>query len=89
MEDGIVVPKGKRYNSKYLLGNILVCGYCGAAYRRRIEKRRSTCADSPTLNEELVKEVLGEIVCRNGSYDEEMVRKKVDEAQVIDKHEKL
>jgi site-specific DNA recombinase len=37
-EDGKVESKGKRYNSKYLLGNILVCGYCGASYRRRTER---------------------------------------------------
>ncbi len=37
-EDGTVESKGKRYNSKYLLGNILECGHCGAAYRRRTER---------------------------------------------------
>ena len=78
--DGTVESKGKRYNSKYLLGNILECGYCGAAYRRRtergkvvwrcgtrMEEGRDMCADSSTLNEEWIKEILGEIVSGNGS----------------------
>lgn len=37
-EDGTVEKTGKRYTSKYLLGNILECGYCGTAYRRRTER---------------------------------------------------
>lgn len=39
-EDGTVESKGKKYNSKYLLGNILECGYCGATYRRRTERSK-------------------------------------------------
>ena len=90
IEDGSVESKGKRYNSKYLLGNILECGYCGAAYRRRtergkvvwrcgtrMEKGRDMCSDSPTLNEQWINEILGKAVCRNGNYDEGMVRDKV------------
>ena len=41
-EDGTVELKGKRYNSKYLLGNILECGYCGSSYRRRTERDRKS-----------------------------------------------
>ena len=29
-------PKKSRYNSKYALTDILVCGYCGSPYRRCI-----------------------------------------------------
>ena len=70
-EDGTVESKGRRYNSKYLLGNILECGYCGASYRRRtergkvvwrcatrMEEGRSMCEDSTTLNEEWIKEIV-------------------------------
>ena len=37
-EDVTVELIGKRYNSKYLLGNIFECGYCGSSYRRRTER---------------------------------------------------
>lgn len=30
-EDGIVSPSDSKYNGKYLLGNLLVCGDCGAS----------------------------------------------------------
>lgn len=85
-EDGTVESKGKRYNSKYLLGNILECRYCGAAYRRRtergkvvwrcgtrMEEGRDKCGDSPTLKEEYIKGVLSDVVCENGIYNEGMV----------------
>lgn len=98
-EDGTVEPKGRRYNSKYLLGNILVCGYCGASYRRRtergkivwrcatrMEKGRDKCANSPTLKGELIKKILGDNVCGNRSYDEEVVRIKVDNILVFDEY---
>ena len=99
IEDGSVESKGKRYNSKYLLGNILECGYCGAAYRRRtergkvvwrcgtrMEKGRDLCGDSPTVSEEWVKNTLGETVFGNGSFDEGVVRDKVDRILVFSKH---
>ena len=89
-EDGTLDPKGKRYNSKYLLGNILECGYCGAAYRRRTERvkvvwrcgtrmenERDKFGDSPKLNGEWIKEILRKVVCGNVSYDEGMFRDKV------------
>ncbi|SNS88232.1 Recombinase [Anaerovirgula multivorans] len=37
-QDGTVEPSGSKYNGKYLLGNLLVCGDCGASYRRRTER---------------------------------------------------
>ncbi len=37
-EDGTVEINGSKYNGKYLLGNLLVCGGCGASYRRRTER---------------------------------------------------
>ncbi|HBC30063.1 MAG TPA: recombinase family protein, partial [Clostridiales bacterium] len=37
-EDGKVEISGSRYNGKYILGNLLVCGDCGASYRRRTER---------------------------------------------------
>ena len=37
-EDGIVELKARKYNGKYLLGNLLICGYCGASYRKRTER---------------------------------------------------
>jgi site-specific DNA recombinase len=98
-EDGTVSSKGKRYNSKYLLGNILECGHCGATYRRRtergkvvwrcgtrMEKGRDMCGDSPTLNEKWIKEILAGNVCENGSYDEGMIRGEVDKILVFGKN---
>ncbi|GAU76742.1 site-specific recombinase [Fusibacter sp. 3D3] len=37
-EDGTVSLNDSKYNGKYLLGNLLVCGDCGASYRRRTER---------------------------------------------------
>lgn len=66
-EDGTIGTSGTKYNGKYLLGNLLVCGDCGASYRRRtergkvvwrcatrIEKRKDSCPSFPTLDEEWV-----------------------------------
>ena len=33
-EDGTVESSNSKYNGKYLLGNLLVCGDCGASYRK-------------------------------------------------------
>ena len=98
-EDGTVEKTGKRYTSKYLFGNILECWYCGAAYRRRAERGkvvwrcgtrmesgRDTCGDSPTLNEEWIKEILARNICEDRIYDEEIVRNKVDRISVFNKH---
>lgn len=98
-EDGTIEAKGKRYNSKYLLGNILECGYCKACYRRRtergkvvwrcgtrMEKGRDRCGDSPTLKADWIKEILGDVVCGGNIYDEEIVRDKVDRILMFDDH---
>lgn len=39
-EDGTVESKERKYNGKYLLGNLFICGYCGASYRRRTERSK-------------------------------------------------
>lgn len=96
-EDSTVETIGSKYNGKFLLGNLLVCGDCGASYRRRtergkvvwrcatrIEKGKEACANSPTLDERWVKKVLGEMYCDGGSYDEGVVRNYVDRIQVFD-----
>lgn len=98
-EDGTVESKGKRYNSKYLLGNILECGYCGESYRRRTERGkvvwrcatrmengRDKCGDSPTLKEEWIKETLSKNICEDRDYDEEIVRNKVNRTLVYNGH---
>lgn len=96
-EDDTVDASASKYNGKYLLGNLLVCGDCGASYRRRtergkvvwrcasrIEKGKETCPHSPTLDEEWVKKVLSETVCENGDYGEGVIRNEVDRIQVFD-----
>lgn len=68
---------------------MLVCGHCGASYRRitergkvvwrcatRIENGKTVCNDSVTLNEEKLKELLNKNVC-SGSYDGGVVRNRV------------
>ena len=95
-EDGTMESKGKRYNSKYILGNILECGYCGASYRRRtergkvvwrcatrMEEGKDLCADSPTLNEEWIKGILEEVVCGKDVYDEEIIRDNTEKIMVF------
>lgn len=97
-EDGSVEAGGK-YNGKYLLGNLLVCGACGAPYWRRtergkvvwrcaarIEKGKEACPHSPTLDEIWVQDTLGAIICKNGIYDEGIVRSDVDKIQVFGKY---
>jgi site-specific DNA recombinase len=96
-EDGTVESSGRKYNGKYFLGNLLVCGDCGASYRRRkergkvvwrcatrIEKGKDACHNSPTLNEGWVQDVLAEAVCQNEAYDEGIVRNEVDKIQAFD-----
>lgn len=84
-EAGASSPIVSKYNEKYVLSNLLVCGDCGASYRRRtergkvswscttrIEKGEEACAVSPTINEEWIKEQLTELICC-GVYDESVV----------------
>ena len=69
--NGSIEASKNKFNSKYILGNLLVCGDCGASYRRRtergkvlwrcvsrIEKGKNECALSPTINEEWLNEEL-------------------------------
>jgi site-specific DNA recombinase len=90
---------GSKYNGKYLLGNLLMCGDCGASYRRRtergkvvwrcaarVEKGKDACPYSPTLDEEWIKKVLSETVCENGTYDESVIRDIVDKIQVFNSY---
>ncbi len=96
-EDGTVEISGSKYNGKYILGNLLVCGDCGASYRRRtergkvvwrcatrIEKGKVACPHSPTLDEAWVQDTLGGAVGQNGVYDERVIRDKVDKVQILD-----
>jgi len=95
-QDGTFEACSSKYNGKYLLGNLLICGDCGASFRRRtergkvvwrcatrIEKGKDSCANSPTLDEEWIKRILCETVCENGVYDENIIRGKVDRIQIF------
>lgn len=97
-EDGTVEPSGSKYNGKYLLGNLLVCGDCGASFRRRtergkvvwrcatrIEKAKEVCLESPTINEEWIKEKLAYTVCGE-LYDENIIRDRVERISVYQKY---
>jgi len=97
-EDGSVRINNSKYNGKYLLGNLLVCGDCGASYRRRtergkvlwrcatrIEKGKDKCSLSPTLKEAWLQEQLSTLIC-DGSYDESTVKNKVSKIEVYDKY---
>lgn len=88
-EDGTVSSSDSKYNGKYLLGNLLVCGDCGASYRRRtergkvvwrcatrIEKGKEACAVSPTINEEWIKEKLANALCTELD-DDNAIKEKV------------
>lgn len=96
-EDRTVEISGSKYNGKYLLGNLLVCGDCGASYRRRtergkvlwrcvtrIEKGKDACPCSPNKAEGWVQDTLGTVVCQNGAYDESVIRNEIDKIQVFD-----
>jgi site-specific DNA recombinase len=96
-EDETVATSASKYNGKYHLGNLLVCSDCGASYRRRtergkvvwrctkrVEKGKGACSHSPTLDEEWVKDILGETVCMTGVYDEGIIRNEIDQVQIFD-----
>ena len=93
-EDGTLKSSGSKYNGKNFFGNLLVCGNCGASYRRRtergkilwrcatrIEHGKDECTCSPTLNEEWLKGQLAKTVC-GGDYDEGVVRRMVQRIEV-------
>jgi site-specific DNA recombinase len=96
-ENGTVETSGSKYNGKYLLGNLLVCGDCRASYRRRtergkvvwrcatrIEKGKELCPHSPTLDETWLHNTLSKAICMNGVYDEGIIRDEVDNIHVFD-----
>ena len=95
--DGNQISSGNRFSSKYLLSNLLICGYCGGGFRRRtergkivwrcgtrMEKGKAECENSPTLNDQDVREMLGKVVC-NGEYDENVVKDRVKRIDVYEK----
>lgn len=96
-EDGTMSLNDSKYNGKYLLGNLLVCGHCGASYRRRtergkvvwrcatrIEKGKAECSGSPTLDEGWVYDILRETLFQNGAYDEGIIRNEIAIIKVFD-----
>jgi site-specific DNA recombinase len=96
-EDGTVESSTSKYNGKYLSGNLIVCGDCGASYRRRtergkvvwrcatrIEKGKQVCNSSPTLDEGWIQDILSEAVCENRIYDENIIRNEIDRIQIFD-----
>jgi len=93
-EDGSTEVR-KKYNAQNVLANVLVCGECGASFRRRtergkvvyrcatrMEKGKAACDKSPTLEETWLKNELSKRVCE-GTYDERVIREKVDVVKVI------
>lgn len=83
--------KATRYNSQSVLSGLLVCGECGRNYRRitrpsgevvwrcanRVEHGKKFCKHSPSIPEEMVKEIL----CRElhmATYDETKVKDTLD-----------
>lgn len=97
--DGIVKSRTSKYNGKYLLENLLVCNNCEASYRRRtergkvvwrcatrIEKGKEACADSLTLNEEWIQKNLGEMVCEDDVYNEDMIRNNVGKILIFNEY---
>lgn len=96
-ENGEQVNSGNRYSSKYLISNLLVCGNCGAGFRRRtergkivwrcgtrMEKGKDCCGHSPTLKDDLIKNILGEKVC-GGVYIEDVIQNRVKRVDVYEK----
>ncbi len=94
--DGTVETSSSKYNGKYLLGNLLTCGHCGASYRRRtergkvvwrcatrIEKGKEMCMDSPTVNEEWVQKVLCKIVYKENIYNEDIIKNSFEKLQTF------
>lgn len=97
-DDGTSEVK-KKYNGQYMLGNLLVCGECGATFRRRtergkivyrcatrVEKGRVACMKSPTIEENWLKLELEKRVC-GGEYDENKVRERVVEVRIFEEKE--
>lgn len=53
---------------------------------RGIEKGKEACSNSPTLDEEWVQKVLGEMVCKDGIFDEEIIRNNVEKILISNNH---
>ena len=96
-EKGRQVNSGNRYSSRYLLSNLLVCGNCGAGFRRRrergkvvwrcgtrMEKGKDACRHSPTLQDEQIKRIIADVLC-DGNYDENILKEKVKQIDVYEK----
>jgi len=99
-EDGTVESSTSKYNGKLSFGKIFLCmdavilhieeelkevrwfGRCAT----RIEKGKDVCSYSPTIDEKWVQNVLGEQICENGVYDEEVARNKADRIFVFSKN---
>jgi site-specific DNA recombinase len=75
-----------------------VYGECRASYRRRTErgkvvwrcatrteKGKEACPESPTINEEWIKERLAYMVCGE-LYDENITRERVERVRVYQKY---
>lgn len=69
---------------------MLVCGDCGASYRRRtergkvvwrcatrVEKGKEACSNSPTIDEEWIKKKLAHTMCV-GFYNEIIIKEKIE-----------
>jgi site-specific DNA recombinase len=95
--DGTVEVSKNKYNSKYLLGNLLVCAHCGASFRRRtergkvvwrcatrVEKGRDECNQSPTLKEEDVKKAIFKFIGIEGVFDEHKINEAIKSIEVKD-----
>lgn len=51
-----------------------------------MEKGKDRCSDSPTLKEERITEVLRDVVCERGIYDEGIIWYRVDRILVFSKY---
>lgn len=49
-----------------------------------MEKGKAECKNSPTLNDQYVRDMLGKVVC-NGEYDENVVKDRVKRIDVYEK----
>lgn len=54
--------------------------------KTRMEKGKESCSNSPTLNEDWIKGVLGENVYDKGSYDARIVKNNVEEIIIFNKY---
>lgn len=94
-ENGNKVIRHNQYSSKSIYSNLLVCGYCGAPYRRRTErgkvvyrcatrmdKGRSECPNSITLEEDNLNEITNHKISLS-NYTKSKFFEKVKQIEVI------